>query len=468
MTNTHSTLAWFDDISCDIYERDNNDRFWNDDEDIQLDKELMELEMLDKLFGYSKDSEEATKARRQRWLHIRLNWTLHVKKLLHENEFQRTYGMTISSFNRLVILLTPYITRHTCKSRCPQPISVECIIAVALRYLRNGSMSDIKNVYGMCRSETYNCRDCFIDGVIQCDYLQICMPETAEEWEEIKKGFQSKSSNNFINGCVGAIDGYLQQMKAPKSSEVGLNIEAYFSGHYLCYGLNCQAACTSELKFIYFGVVAPGKTNDNVAVDRTNGLMEVIKNLPHGLFFVGDAAYTIMEHLLIPYTGDLTNDKDKDTYNFYISQMRIRIEMAFGMLVKRFGILATEMKTSVKNTSKILIACASLHNFLIDERAIRMNSKNWLGEQEDNNKNGALEGNSNLARVRMTPHGMQYLPTIPQDDFEIIPGHSQIRQAILEVIKENKMRRPLYNIKRNMNRKKESINGYGQEYFHLT
>jgi hypothetical protein len=45
--------------------------------------------------------------------------------------------------------------------------------------------------------------------------------------------------------------------------------------------------------FPFFGIVAPGKTNDNFAFEYCTHLKEVISKLPYdGLFFVGDAAYT--------------------------------------------------------------------------------------------------------------------------------------------------------------------------------
>ena len=132
-------------------------------------------------------------------------------------------------------------------------------------------MSDIKNVYGFSRRQGYRCRDIFVRSVLECEELQIRMPETDAEWEEVRRGFENKSTNGLITGCVGALDGFLQEMRCPLKKEVGLNVEGYFSGHYNCYGLNCQAACDAYLRFMFFGVVAPGKTNDNIAIQRVQG-----------------------------------------------------------------------------------------------------------------------------------------------------------------------------------------------------
>ena len=65
-----------------------------------------------------------------------------------------------------------------------------------------------------------------------------------------------------------------------------------------------------------------------------------LTSLPPGLFGLGDAAYTLSEHLLIPFTGSDRLDPAQDAFNYYLSQLRIRVEMAFGRLVKKFGILS--------------------------------------------------------------------------------------------------------------------------------
>ena len=292
---------------------------------------------------------------------------------------------------------------------------------------------------------------------MQTEALDIKIPSSTKEWEDIRADFQSKSTNGFIHGCVGAIDGYLQEIIAPTMRDTLGNVDAFFSGHYLVYGINCIAVCDAQLRFLYFGVVSPGKTNDNVSFRRTEGLIEAINRLPQGLFLVGDAAFTLSENLLIPFVGCLAGEVEKDAYNFHISQLRIRIEMAFGRLVKKFAILGTKMRTGIKNTTKILMSCARLHNYLINKRAELMDEDG--NEDCDNNEADAL-------MVRMGPCGMQYLPSLPES-FEEIEGYSQIRQSILDSIQKKKIRRPNYNIERN--RQRAIVNSFRdipREYFH--
>ena len=151
----------------------------------------------------------------------------------------------------------------------------------------------------------------------------------------------------------------------PNTNEVG-NVCSYYSGHYEHHGLNCQAACDAELRFMFFGVVVPGSTNDNIAYHLAGNLAETIESLPLGKYFVGDAAYTVSEKLLIPFSGSQRQIKEQDAFNFFKSQMRIRIEMSFGLLVNKWRILKDSLCYRYTTNAEILMGCAMLHNYCIN------------------------------------------------------------------------------------------------------
>ena len=87
-----------------------------------------------------------------------------------------------------------------------------------------------------------------------------------------------------------------------------------------------------------------GKTGDSLAAsaskeyreflrngNKTHSVTDAIHRLPHGFYVLGDAAYACNNTLLTPFTGDI--DDQKRTYNFFLSQQRITVERAFGVLV---------------------------------------------------------------------------------------------------------------------------------------
>eukprot|EP00873_Tetraselmis_striata_P034096 jgi/Tetstr1/454360/TSEL_041267.t1 len=59
-------------------------------------------------------------------------------------------------------------------------------------------------------------------------------------------------------------------------------------------------------------------------------------------------------------------DNTKDDFNHCLSKSRINVERAFGILVRRFGVLRIPMGYSLKNIAAITEACMKLHNICID------------------------------------------------------------------------------------------------------
>ena len=229
-----------------------------------------------------------------RWEFKRLNWEAHVAQLEHEGLFENEYLMSLPAHRKLVRILDPILQRTEYNSRGEDPILVEHIMAVGLRVLSGGRTKDQRHIIGSSRSAAYKAVDDFVEAVNLSPELAIAMPATPEEWDEIYNQFKSKSTNEIMSGCVGAIDGFFQPTTKPTSKEVA-NVLAYYSGHYESYGLNCQACVKADLQFMYFGVISPGSTNDNISYPMAKELKAAFDSLPLGRFGVADAAYTLSE-----------------------------------------------------------------------------------------------------------------------------------------------------------------------------
>ena len=372
-----------------------------------------------------------------KWSHSRVQWNAHVDKLLHEKSFARTYRMTHPSFQKLVSLVAPVACRYIHNSRCNEKVTAELIVAIVIRWLAGGSYLDLKNVYGLSSSYIYICRDKFIDAIVSLQDMKIVLPSSQNEWHVVRCSFMKKSSHQIFRVCVGAIDGFFLPTQCPSKKECYGDQISYYSGHYNSYGLNIQAVCDSKLQFIYFGVVGKGSTNDAYAYIST-GLPEILKNFPAGkIYFVGDAAYPLSEQLLTPFTGSHRDDANKDSFNYFLSQMRIRIEMEFGYLTSKWPILRTKMQGSLKNISKDVVACACLQNFII---------KNDVPTNMEVEEYFEKHGTS-LQPLEGTKTGLGFLPSTPEDMvLSQVPGLSLTRNTILNHIASNAYRRPAHNI----------------------
>lgn len=101
-------------------------------------------------------------------------------------------------------------------------------------------------------------------------------------------------------------------------------------------------------------------------MSEVHNYLEDPEKFPNNSHLVGDAAYSLHEHLMTPYrdNGHLTN-KQKN-YNFCHSSSRIVIERAFGLLKGRFRSLLSILDMErVDLIPEFIIACCVLHNICL-------------------------------------------------------------------------------------------------------
>ena len=117
-----------------------------------------------------------------------------------------------------------------------------------------------------------------------------------------------------------------------------------------------------------------GSTHDSQAWKRSKLNNFIVKQggLPWGYWIAGDEAYANCNWLLTPYSassqGSWASRVYKDSFNFHQSSQRITVECAFGILVKRWGILWRSLQVALPNVKRVMGACVALHNVCIDQR----------------------------------------------------------------------------------------------------
>ena len=275
--------------------------------------------------------------------------------------------------------ISPTIIQNMALHLVKIPIEAEITAAIGLCWHAVDSYIDLKNVYSCSVSTIYAHRLCFIHSVNSCEHLKIKFPRTPAEISASQKQFQDISSNSVISGCVGAIDGLLVVIKCPSRKDSGNNPSSYFSGHYCCHGLNVQAICDASCRFTFFAVAAPGKSSDQAAIECTV-LPMVLDDFPPGAYIVGDAAYTLTDKCLTPFTGSQRSDPTKDAYNFFLSQVKIRIEMAFGLLTTKWQLLKQLLGVSLSTAADVLEFISCLHNFCINMRTSDLTNNQEIEE----------------------------------------------------------------------------------------
>ena len=207
-----------------------------------------------------------------------------------------------------------------------------------------------------------------------------------------------------------------------------------------------HARWRSMLKFRYVCIAGPGKTNDNKAFDRCTRLHSWMTTLPSSYFIVGDNAYTLSNQILTPFKGQQKEDVYNSSFNFYLSQLRIRVEIAFGRMTTKFRILRSKMYCSLQTQSSVIEAVTRLHNFIIDVDGI------GVAEQPVRLVNGdTLDGND-YERLGIDPlpngvEGNMGFESVPYESEEVVSASRQ--RALVEQLRQKTIQRPQYNLQRN-------------------
>ena len=144
------------------------------------------------------------------------------------------------------------------------------------------------------------------------------------------------------------------------------------------------------------------------------------------MYIIGDAAYTVSDQMIVPFTGSSRQHPSKDAYNYFLSQMRIRIEMSFGLLTNKWQVLQSPMVTSISCSSEIIMATSRLHNFVIlEDTDIDVDS---------------------IHIAPGSPLNWGYYPTTERLD--PITGTSQVQDIIMRQVVRHGLRQPSHNIER--------------------
>ena len=150
----------------------------------------------------------------------------------------------------------------------------------------------------------------------------------------------------------------------------------------------------------------------------------VTKKILEGFTIIGDNAYVQKFYMAIPLKGLQTGWKDG--YNFYLSQLRITIERAFGVFVHRWAILRAPLTIPLQRVAPLIESLVRLHNFCINESEVQIdglqarNVKNlhcnvWYSRQDGSADTNIVEFDGVGRPLSLLGHGQHFLDTSRYD-----------------------------------------------------
>jgi DDE superfamily endonuclease len=180
---------------------------------------------------------------------------------------------------------------------------------------------------------------------------------------------------------------------------------------------------------------------DALAFDSSK-LKRILDELPVSFVILDDNGYRPTERVITPYCGADGLDRDNMTFNFYLSQLRIRIEMCFGLLRTKWGILQEKQKCSLETITAVIECCIKLHNYVI----LKDDEYNGLSDSQIQDRINSEEREPPLiSRGATEEEGF--------DPAAATRGASQTRDALRDFIKERRYTIPGHNVARNQGRR---------------
>jgi len=218
-------------------------------------------------------------------------------------------------------------------------------LSVGLRYFAGGRPDDISIAHGISHTEVCGCVWRVVNAVNHSSALRIEFPTDHAVQRALANGFKKKSRANF-GKCVGAIDGILIWIENPYVSECDFahaGAKKFFCGRKKKSGMNMQAVCDCEGRFLDVFIGHPVSASDCLcfATSSLKTKLDARGFLAKGLCSFWDNAHVNTFCMATPFKA--VKSGPKDDYDFYHSQVRIKVECSFGMLVGRWGIMRRPM-----------------------------------------------------------------------------------------------------------------------------
>jgi hypothetical protein len=175
--------------------------------------------------------------------------------------------------------------------RIPAATRISC----SIRYFAGGSPYDIAIMHGVSHTSVFDSIWMVVDSIHACSDLNIKFPIDHGDQRRLAEAFQRKSAAGFGN-CLSCIDGILIWTNKPTEEDC---IDAKVGPKkFLCtrkhkFGLNMQACCDADGRFLDVSIRHPGATSDYLSfasswlyhkLEHTDGF------LSPGLAIYGDNA----------------------------------------------------------------------------------------------------------------------------------------------------------------------------------
>uniref|UniRef100_A0A1A8J0F3 DDE Tnp4 domain-containing protein n=1 Tax=Nothobranchius kuhntae TaxID=321403 RepID=A0A1A8J0F3_NOTKU len=287
---------------------------------------------------------------RSHWMKVRSKdwWERIVLLEFTDQEWKQNFRMSRASFMKLCSLMESYMAPEDVTVRAAVPV----IMRIAVVLYKLGSCAEyrvVANQFGISKSSITKSVYMFCKGMVQGPIKQLIRAPTEEEAKEIARRFEA---SHHIPQITGLIDGTHIPILPPSNGYKDFVNRKGWPSYLL------QAVVDDKIQ----GIKTTGGRDTNLSL-------------------VGDPAYPLLDWLIKGYLNSPRLTLEQESFNTYISSVRVGVELTFGLLKSRWRVLLKISDFHFTFAPTMIATCCALHNFCQNEEDQASNS--WLKEACD-------------------------------------------------------------------------------------
>uniref|UniRef100_A0A3P9HZR1 DDE Tnp4 domain-containing protein n=1 Tax=Oryzias latipes TaxID=8090 RepID=A0A3P9HZR1_ORYLA len=297
------------------------------------------------------------------WMKVRSKdwWERVVLLEFNNEEWKQNFRITRQSFMKLCALMESLMAPKDVTVRAPVPLIMR-VAVVLYKLVSCAEYRVVANQFGISRSSVKKFVYLFCKGMVQGPIKQpICTPTEAEA-EEIARRFEV---SHHIPQIMGLIDGthipilppsdcykdFVNRKGRPSymlllTTNSGKN--KYFIHTIYIY---IKYICNS-IQFYLYSPNSQQQSSRWTIVGKDTILL-----------IVGDPAYPLLDLLIKGYSNSPRLTPEQKSFNTFLSSVRVRVEMTFGLLKPRWRVLLKRRDFHLTFMSTMIATCYALHDF---------------------------------------------------------------------------------------------------------
>uniref|UniRef100_A0A3B1JVY3 DDE Tnp4 domain-containing protein n=1 Tax=Astyanax mexicanus TaxID=7994 RepID=A0A3B1JVY3_ASTMX len=282
----------------------------------------------------------------------KLFWENIVQSHFSDQLWIRHFRMSKTTFEKLCVMIGPYVGPRISSHRPPVPTDKRIAIAI-YKLATCAEYRVVGETFGVSVTTVHRCVYAVCQAIrIKLMNRYIALPD-ATEAREIA---QRNNAAHHIPQVYGSLDGTHIPILPPA---VGYRDYVNRKGWP---SIVLQALVDDQLLFRDVCVGSPGSAHDLTGqLFRHPQSTTEIKGVPVPLLVVGDPAYPLLPWLIKGFSGSNLTPEEQ-LFNEQLSRIRVVVEHTFGHLKSRWRVLAKRSDIHHSFMPTVIVACCVLHN----------------------------------------------------------------------------------------------------------